>query len=193
VVLFRFASPEDQLQMKAILTGSLGRRKIDHNPFLIFRYPMRGKSTRRTIRRTRHWLMVWALMPVVVLSDHAIYGCVAASGKISTTCRCCAAKGVGNCSCCIAKMHSSSVARNVPGPTGGEQIAADHCRAVAVYSVAQAISAPERSNCVCLCHTALLSLLPSTVLGTGEFMALELNTGPAEPLQLLTQLHRWII
>jgi hypothetical protein len=154
---------------------------------------MYGPLIRRAIRRSRHSLAVWAMLPLVVLSDHAIYGCVAASGKISTTCRCCAAKGVIKCNCCIAKMHSSSAARNAPGPTGGEQIAANHCRAVAVYSVVQAISAPERSDCVCLCHTALPSLFPSTALGTGEFVALELNTGPAEPLQLLTQLHRWII
>jgi hypothetical protein len=70
-------------------------------------------------------------------------------------------------------------------------MSAGHCRAITVYSVAQAIGAPERADFDCANHAALPTILPPAPIG--RFVALELNTGQEEPLQLLTQLHRWII
>ena len=193
-VPFQLASRCETVTIRAVLTDSSVCRIINYNEVLIYRCIMRGTYVRRTIYRSFQSLAIWAMVPLVVMSDRTTSGCVDGAGHFSATCRCCSANGRAKCTCCNGKMRSSASLYSPPRRPGSEQMTASQCRAVAIYAVSQTVCSPVRSDCdqQSVSITWLPVSLPTVPIGIGGVLTRELNTGQSHD-NLVIELQRWII
>ncbi len=175
---------------------------------------MTGKFLLRSIRRRRDAAIVWAMMPVALLSGRSVSGCLSPTGRFEPDCHCAAMLETavstspaheastchracchGKCCCCkgMAGCSEGVAAKESPSKHDGFQNGA-HCRPVSLFVAVTVTNAGGQSWDLHQLATTL-PVAQSDWLPTvqdASVGAFELDTGPP-PENLVVDLHRWLI
>jgi hypothetical protein len=176
---------------------------------------MTGKRLYRSLRRRCDVFIVWAMVPVALLSGRTVSGCMSPTGRFepdchcaamqeadgssSTTCEaspchcaCCHGKccccGKGNAGCCKTVANKSNQQNSDGLHDGG------HCRPFSLFVGVTVTNANGQTSDF---HQAA-EMLPLAIAGSlpNPFVVssktVELDTGPP-PNNLVVALHRWLI
>ena len=172
---------------------------------------MAGKLFIRAIRSRFQAAVIWAMVPVAMISGRTISGCVSPSGHFELNCHCSASMGdsaapSGPChchcpccqgkDCCCCKSKSScccSMASNARR-TNGNGFQSSHCQQVSAFATTPVVNVSTQIQD--LDQSADLTLIssdvPSALARTTLEQIAELNTGPP-PNNLVVALHRFLI
>jgi hypothetical protein len=175
---------------------------------------MTGKRLYRSLRRRCDELIVWAMIPVALLSGRSVSGCMSATGRFEPDCHCASMQQMdgsacsthqssetkSHCSCChgkcCGKVHAGcckTVAKTNSQPNG-DGLNGGHCRPFSLFVGVTVTSTSGHS----LDFQQTAEMLPVALDGTfPNFFAVsteavELDTGPP-PENLVVALHRWLI
>jgi len=180
---------------------------------------MPAKILNRSIRSRLNAAVIWAMVPLAMISGKTVSGCMSPTGhfepgchceamqetggseahsnqtSISATCRCHCPCCHGNCCCGKGKVSCcTSLARNARKSNGDGLQSNDHCRPFAMYTVTPAVNASmPLGNMQQSANLAIVSLdLPSSLTSTTINHIDELSTGPP-PDNLVVALRRFLI
>jgi hypothetical protein len=169
---------------------------------------MAGKTLIRTIRSRFRAAVIWAMMPLAVLSGRVVSGCMSPTGHFELNCRCWADAGGSaasatschcHCPCCAGGKtccccQSKSLAANSRQTTGGGIQGSGHCTPVALYNVTPAVNVSIQTgdNHQSADFVAIVIDAPTSLARTTIEQLAELDTGPP-PDNLVVALHRFLI
>jgi hypothetical protein len=170
---------------------------------------MAGKTLIRTIRSRFRAAVIFAMMPLAVLSGRVVSGCMSPTGHFELNCRCWAGAGGSaasatscrcHCSCCAGGKtscccQSKSLAdRSRQTTTGGGIQGSGRCTPVAFYNVTPAVNVSNQTddNHQSADFAAIVIDAPASLAQTTIEQLAELDTGPP-PDNLVVALHRFLI
>jgi hypothetical protein len=177
---------------------------------------MPGRVLIRAIRRRFQAAVIWAMVPMALISGRSVSGCLSPTGhfepgchcqamqaarvsgqeKANPTCQChCPCCRGGACCCCQGKANCCNLAAKTTSRTHGEGVQdGNSCRPFSIYVVTPAVSTSAQTGDLHqLVQMSMVSVdLPLFATPSTVAHVFELNTGPP-PYNLVVALHRFLI